>query len=113
MKNEETEIEVISAGKIYELLELIRRKPYFLTSKSITSLQDFLNGYLIRGFEDIYNSGDPDFGEFKYWILNKNKEIEGIGHPFSQVLLKEYAGDEEKAFEKFFVYLEEFKNGNR
>ncbi|KAA9324981.1 hypothetical protein [Adhaeribacter soli] len=114
MGKEKFKIKVTSARKVYELLELVRQKPYFLTSKSITALQDFLNGYMQLGFaDDIYNSGDPNFEEFKYWILNKDKEVEGTSNPFSRVLLKECDGDEERAFEKFFVYLAEFKLENR
>ncbi|MTI41397.1 hypothetical protein [Fulvivirga lutimaris] len=105
-------MKVISSNKIYEILEVIRRKPHFyLTSKSITSLQNFLNGYLLMaGFSnDAYNSGDPKIDDFKYWILNKSSTQDGVGNPYSNTLLLECKGDEELAFERFFEYLDEFR----
>lgn len=63
--------------------------------------------------EDIYNLGDPRIDEFKYWILDKDKEQSGIQNPYSRVLLKECNGDELKAFDKFFEYLDEFKKGQK
>lgn len=93
------------------MLDLIKRTPHFsLTSKSISSLQDFLNGYMLFGCtENIYHPGEPNFDEFKYWILEKGKGTTGIGNPYSTVLLELCNGDEEKAFDIFFEYLEQFK----
>ena len=111
MRKEEDELNVISVRKIYELLNLIHKKPeLWLTSKSIISLQNFLNGFMILGLgNDIYHNGEPDFNEYKYWILSKGKACTGVGNVFSEVLLAECKGDEVKAFEKFFEYLEMFK----
>ena len=106
------EFEITDARKIYELLSLIESKPLiFLTSKSITALQNFLNGYLILnlGNDDLYKVNEPNLDDFKYWILSQNQELAGIQFPYSRVLLEESKGDEEKAFEKFFIYLNEFK----
>ena len=65
---------------------------------------------MMFGFaEDIYHDGEPDFDDFKYWILNKDERQLGVGNPYSTVLLYECNGDEEKAFDKFFEYLDEFK----
>ena len=107
-------IKVISSRKIYELLDVIKLRPHiWLTSKSITSLQDFLNGYMLLGFEDdIYNPGQPSIDDFKYWILDKDKRKLGVGNPYRTVLLHECTGDEEKAFDRFFEYLEEFIKEN-
>ena len=82
-----------------------------MTEKSISSLQDFLNGYLQLGIglgEKLYHPGQPRIDNFKYWILNMDKRKLGVGNPYSTVLLHECNGDEEKAFYKFFEYLEIF-----
>jgi hypothetical protein len=106
------DIKIIYARKIYEMLSLIQKRPtLFLTSKSISSLQDYLNGYLIwtLGNNEIYNPGDPDFDNFKYWMLSKDDRVSGVGFPYSRILLLECEGQEEKAFDRFFEYLEEYK----
>jgi hypothetical protein len=111
-----SDIKLISSRKIYELLDLVKRRPeILLTSKSITALQNFLNGYMQLGFGDgdeIYNLGEPRIDNFNDWILNKDKEESGVGNPYSRVLLKECNEDEAKAFDRFFEYLDEFKREN-
>ena len=108
-------INVTSSRKIYELLDVIKRRPHiWLTTKSITSLQDFLNGYMQLGFgDDIYHAGQPSIDDFKYRILDKDKRNLGVGNPYRTVLLHECNGDEEKAFDRFFEYLEEFMKGKK
>ena len=105
------DIKVIEAGKIYEILNLIyRRWDILLTSKSISALQNYLNGYLqVNHGDNIYREGEPSIDEFKYFILSKDKRKLGLSNPYSTVLLNECNGNEEKAFEKFFEYLEAFK----
>ena len=107
----DSDIKIISCRKIYEVLDCMRQKPHFwLTSKSIISLQNFLNGYMQLGFaEDIYHPGEPNIDDFARWILSKDDRQLGVDNSFSRVLLLQCNGDEEKAFEKFFEYLDEFK----
>ena len=107
----DSDIKIVSARKIYEVLDSMRSKPYlWLTSKSITALQNFMNGYLQLGYaNDIYNKDEPFIDEFKYWILSRDEDHSGVGNPYSDVLLRECDGDEEKAFDKFFECLDEFK----
>lgn len=109
------EIKVISSRKIYEVLDAMRQKPHlWLTTKSIIALQDFLNGYMQLGFaDDIYYPGEPNIDDFKYWILNRDQRELGVGNSYSTVLLHECNGNEEKAFDKFFEYLDKFKSGQR
>lgn len=105
-------IKVVCAGKIYEMLELIRDRPeMWLTSKSISALQNFLNGYLMnKGFtNDIYHPGEPSIDNFKYWVLRKEPDVFGVGNPYSRVLLKKSDGNEVMAFDLFFEFLDEFK----
>jgi hypothetical protein len=111
-KYESSEIIIIHARKVYEMLGSIQKKPtIFLTSKSITALQDFLNGYMTLGIgnEDLSNAGDPDFPNFKYWFLHTTKQYGELGFPYKRVLLEECKGDEVKAFDRFFEYLEAYK----
>lgn len=114
MNKEENDITITSARKIYELLKLIEKKPeVWLTSKTISSLQDFLNGYLTLGFaDDIYEVGQPEFKEFEYWLRRSSKENLSVGSSFSSILLEECKGDEEKAFNKFFSRLKVFVKEN-
>lgn len=108
----ENNIKIIHARKIYKMLGLIQKRPtIFLTSKSISSLQNFLNGYLIWAFDndEIYNPGDPDFDGFKYWIFSKFNRADNVKYTYPGILLPECEGNEEKAFDRFFEYLEEYK----
>ncbi len=105
-----SDINVVSSRKIYEVLESMRTRPYlWLTSRSIISLQNFLNGYMQLGLgDDIYNPGEPNIDDFRYWLLERDKEHLPVGNPYSTFLLRECNGDEEKAFDRFFEYLREF-----
>ena len=105
------DIKVISSRKIYEVLDFVKRRPeIWLTSKSITGLQNFINGYMLLGAaDDIYHPGEPRIDEFIHWILDKDKGLSGNQNPYSRVLLKVCNGDELKSFDKFFEYLDEFK----
>ena len=46
-------------------------------------------------------------------LQKKDERQLGGDNPYSTVLLHECNGDEEKAFDKFFEYLDEFKKGQR
>lgn len=68
-------MKVFESKNIYDVLELIRRRSeLFLTSKTITSLQDFINGYLIA---NPYNNNRKDKPEFELFLtsisLKKNR----------------------------------------
>src|SRR5688572_22075424 len=101
------EMKIWDGRKMYEMLEMIRRTPKaWLTSKSISALQNFLSGYMVLGFkDDVYLPGEPTIDSFKDWILNKYDKQFGA---FSAIL-EECNGDEEKAFDRFFENLVEFK----
>jgi hypothetical protein len=102
---------IISSRKIYEVLDFVKRRPeLWLTSKSITGLQNFINGFMRLGAaDDIYHPSEPTIDEFNYWILQKDAGLSGIQNLYSRVLLRECNGDDLKAFDKFFDYLDEFK----
>jgi hypothetical protein len=105
---------VVSSKNIYEVLEMIRKKPELcLTSRTISSLQNFLNGYLmIMPYDIERKDGYPPFDEFKLWVLHQKKGFIGVGNPYSSFFLSESGGEEEKAFNQFFQYLELFLKGN-
>lgn len=103
-------ITVYSSSSVYEMLDLIRKKPeVWLSEKSILALQNFLNGYLARTYTD----GDPPFGDFDLWLLGAAKHPEDWGRAgrrhFLEPLLKEVNGDQYLAFDRFFVYLDEYR----
>lgn len=103
--------------KLYDVLELIRLRNYFVTSKSIFALQDFINGYMTFGkfgiYEDahklIYYENDLDFNEFLYWIQDIPFIPVSSGPSFANFLFEKADCDETKAFDLFFELLDEFK----
>ena len=109
------EIKVINGYKIYENLEYIRMRPcVILTSKSITALENYLWGYWTYANKNysgdqIYNEGDPDFNEFKWWLSGQPNIPLSTGPRFYKLLLEQCENDEEKAFELFYEKLDEFK----
>lgn len=102
---------------IYDLLYHIQfRHKLWLTSKTISSLQDLITGYMIFGGigytpeeKIIYYEGDPDFDEFLYWINDQPFIPVHNGPRFREHLLEKCTGNEEKAYDLFFELLDEFK----
>lgn len=109
------EIKIINGYKIYENLEYIRRRPLIvLTSKSITALENYLWGYWTYANKNysgdqIYNEGDPDFNEFKWWLSGQPNIRLSTGPRFYKLLLEQCENNEEKAFDLFYKKLDEFK----
>jgi hypothetical protein len=108
------DIKVIHSSKIYELLFAIERKSHiWISSKSITALENFIAGYLtLAGNDnDIYYPDEPHYNEFIYWIYIKNKKQNRFSFrsfPLTKLLLSKNRLDEEKAFEMYFDELREF-----
>lgn len=102
--------------KIHDMLEYVRLRPnMWINKKSITSLEIFITGYMVLGewgFEDwgkIYNEGEVDLNEFRFWIHGIPNIPLSQGPSFSQYLLDQSSGDEELAFDLFFDLLDKFK----
>lgn len=102
--------------KIHDTLDYIRLRTHLvLTSKSISSLENFITGYMMLGdwgFFDpkiIYNEGEADLNEFKFWIQGIPPISLSQGPRFSKFLLEKTNGDEEKAFDLFYEMLDEFR----
>lgn len=101
-------INIIDTSNIYELLAFLKRRHnFYLTSKSITSLQNFLNGYLLNKVPN--NEEEMVFYNYKYWLKEKANDDGDLSFPYSRSLLKICNGDEEKAFDKFFELLDEYR----
>ncbi|WP_298892946.1 hypothetical protein [uncultured Psychroserpens sp.] len=109
----------IYTNKIHDVLELIRKRPYFLTSKSISALENYIRGYMVFGkwgFYDhglIYNEKDVNLNEFRFWIQGQSYIPLSQGPSCSEFLLDKCNNDEEKAFNLFFKLLDEFKELKR
>ena len=105
-------IPVISTHRVYDVLDAIRRNHvHWLTSKSITALQNFLNGYMFRVGEAHLDLGKPSFAEFPLWALLKH-DSNAHQTEFDKALLPLASGDEERAFEQFFLWLDEYRNSS-
>ena len=104
----------IYTEKIFDVLELIRRRNNYLSSKSIIALQDFINGYMTLGkwgiYDEslIYDENDVDFNEFLFWIQKIPFISATPGPYFAEFLLKK-TDDEYKAFDLFYELLDDFK----
>lgn len=92
------------------LLNVIRKKPgMFLGKNNIWSLSTFLNGYEMATmmYRDNMDSFYSENG-FKKWFLTI-KNAHNVS--FWEIpLIEEAEGDETKALELFFNYLEEYQN---
>lgn len=112
--DKKSEIKSIDGFKIYENLGLIRRRWGFaLSCKSIIALENYLWAYWVWGtrnydYESIYNEGDPDFNEFKYWLNDLPNIPLSTGPAFGKTLLEQTDNDPEKAFDLFFEKLDQY-----
>ena len=99
---------IFESDKIYDVLHLIEEYPEkHLSSKTITALQDFLNGYL-NG--NPYPKDMPPFESFSGFLLTAtNFDYKDNRNLIAKILLHESKGDEFKAFNNFFKYLEDYK----
>ncbi|WP_417368030.1 hypothetical protein [Flavobacterium beibuense] len=102
--------------KIHDVLEYIKLRTHLvLTSKSISALENYITGYMMFGRwgfykpELIYNEGDVDLNEFRFWTQGLPYIELSQGPRFSKFLLEKTGGDEEKAFNLFYELLEKFK----
>ncbi|MBK8812703.1 MAG: hypothetical protein IPN69_18500 [Acidobacteria bacterium] len=99
------------ATDVYKLLSAIHKRPVmYLGEPSLWLLASFLFGY-ISALEtnEIEIEENPSFRGFQSWVVMKLQSNEG-NVVWNYLLVKSCNGDAEKAFEKFFVYLEEFKD---
>jgi uncharacterized protein (DUF433 family) len=93
---------------IYELIERIRPRPaLYLGSRSISRLDSFLTGYRCA-LDDLKVNGTPSFWYFHDWVAMKLGAYASTAG-WCHLLLESMDGDEDKALDRFFSYLDEFK----
>jgi len=104
------ELTIYEMNKAYDMLFVLEAKPdRFISSKTITALQDFLNGYLTG---NPYPDDSPPFWDFQNYLIGvtKFKYEGGTNNVISTVLLKECNDDQNKSYQRFFDYLKQYKN---
>ena len=91
---------------IYPLLDRIRtRHPFYLSSKSLTALWDFLSGYSCA---DITTEIErPPFGLFNPWAIYRHFKGSGGAHVIQHILGT--TPNEAAAFDKYFELLDEYR----
>ncbi|AFY58349.1 hypothetical protein Riv7116_5988 [Rivularia sp. PCC 7116] len=89
---------------IYEILDDLRQRPsmYLGSKKSLTALVAFVSGLRFAQMDE----GNPPFSDFSSWIARK---VEGMSSTMSWLWMIEEWGNE-KAFDKFFELLDEYRN---
>jgi hypothetical protein len=93
----------------YELLDAIRLRPaMYLSKPSLTALYNFIGGYSFHEESriEMLKGTNPPFPEFHIWVSMK---LETLSLGWLNLLLEAENGNEEKAFQRFFVYLDEFR----
>ncbi|MBL0242324.1 MAG: hypothetical protein IPQ00_17300 [Chloracidobacterium sp.] len=96
----------------YEMLDAIGKRPamYIDPSQSITALYNYLGGYRSSaGWKKIMRNTEPSYAEFNNWVAMKLNFYEST-KGWRRMLLERENDDEEKAFERFFGLLREFRN---
>jgi len=92
---------------IYEMFERIRKRPgMYLGKMSVTNLHIFTIGYVTAQLEFNENY-KTSFSDFNHFIDKKFNNSSTMG--WANLILKLTNGDEEKALERFFELLDEFK----
>ena len=93
----------------YEFLDNIRQRPaLYLSETSITVFKGYFNGFL-EGSKLLDNKAvASELRKLNDWVAMRLGYFEGTSG-WKNMLLKSENGDEEKAFNKFFILLDEFK----
>lgn len=94
----------------FNLFKVVKAHPSrYISSETISSLQDFINGYLIG---NPYPDDNPPFWNFCNYLLNETdfEYKNGNRNLIARILLEECNGDELLAYECFFKYLEKYKS---
>jgi hypothetical protein len=95
---------------VYELLDAIRRRPeMYIGSHSIVHLQAYLGGcfHMARVY-GIERREEPDFRDLNYWV-SEQLLGERISNGWCTIILQECGGDENRALDRFFELLDEFR----
>ena len=95
---------------VYELIDRIRPRPaLYLGRSSITRLDAFLSGY-VAALRDLgVKVGTHPFHGFHDWVALRLGYYESTSG-WCNMLLEAEKRDEEKALNRFFTYLDEFRH---
>ena len=93
----------------YDLLEAVRLRPaLYISPLSITALYNFIHGYLLcTGFQGATNT-QPPWREFNNWVAMRLGFRESTSG-WRNMILTAAAEAEDRALDRFFELLEEFK----
>ncbi|CAN5895591.1 hypothetical protein BH11MYX3_BH11MYX3_16550 [soil metagenome] len=94
---------------VYDIVDVIRKRPeMFLGSRTLTGLHHFINGFRLAadsvGIQ--IQDGEPPFRSFHQWI--ETRLDGGPSDGWLQTLL-EAMRDEESAYERFLLEVDEFR----
>jgi hypothetical protein len=94
---------------IYDLLETIRKRPgMYICKPSLQGLRDFLGGYTAGlGRVRLVLRDTTDFHRFHDWVAHRLGFYESTSGWCN--MIRDKSANEEEAFRKFYVLLDEFK----
>ena len=104
------ELTIYEMKKAYDMLFVLEANPNrFISSNTITALQDFINGYLTG---NPYPEDSPPFWDFQNYLISvtKFKYEGGTKNVIAKILLKECNDDQKESYLRFFEYLKQYKN---
>lgn len=95
---------------LYEVLEVIVERPaLYIGEKSILLLSGWIDGWRFALRDEAYTNTEPSFGEFHDWVALRLGLYESTAG-WRRMLLAANQGDEQAAFDHFFVLLREFRS---
>lgn len=103
----------VSKGYFFDMMSDIHSLPeIYIGKKSLSSLMMYLDGYYdaTQYFGVEFENGF--YPEISNWVRKKLSVENNLSLHYSNLILEECKGDEEKAFNLFFALLEEFKLEN-
>jgi hypothetical protein len=98
-------------NNFYEFLDLIREKHYlYIGSKSLSTLHDVINGYMISCWvHNIEENLVPEWEGFNDFVAKHLNYYESTSG-YRNMILEKCNMDEQKALEKFFELTELYRN---
>lgn len=109
----ENGITVIDCGDLYKLLDAVHERPLmFIGSRSLTVLHSYINGYNSAcSFKGIKEELKPAFEDFDFFVTDYYMQAPSTAG-WKNILLAAHYGNEENAFNDFFVLFDQFRSGS-
>lgn len=104
---------MVRAENIYDVLALIENRPAMFLGNdyAFQTLNTFVTGYMMAAQESqLKKANCPDFTYFSVWIIGHLEKHYGFSFGWHWQIHNRNPGNDEKAFEEFFYFLELFKN---